>query len=68
MRKKIFLILLCITPVLFFFGMRLMRMIFSTEETESLKSEIIWAIIIGYGASLMLWNLERKIRKGKDSK
>jgi hypothetical protein len=66
--KKIRLILLCTTPVLFFFGMRFMRMIFSTEGSESLKSEIIGAIIVGYGASLGLWYLDRKNRKEKDSK
>lgn len=63
MRKKIFLIQLFISPVFYFFGFRLIRMIFPPEETESLKSEIIWAIIIGYSTSLALWNLHRKSKK-----
>jgi hypothetical protein len=67
MKRKIFIILLFVIPVLYFFGMRLSRMIFQTERTESLKSEIIGAIIIGYTMSLYFWYLDRKSRKEKES-
>jgi hypothetical protein len=67
MKRKIGLILLFVSPVLYFFGIRFVRMIFQTERTESLKSEIITAIIIGYTISLALWYLDRKSRKEKES-
>jgi hypothetical protein len=65
--KRKILIILFITPVLYFFGIRLERMIFQMERTESLKSEIITAIIFGCTMSLYFWYLDRKSRKEKDS-
>jgi hypothetical protein len=67
MKRKIFIILLFVIPVLYFFGMRLKRMIFPRERTESLKSEIIAAIIFGCAMSLYFWYLDRKVRKEKES-
>jgi hypothetical protein len=67
MKRKIFIILLFASPVFFFFGHRLLHVIFPPEGTESFKYEIIKAIMCGYGASLGLWCLDRKSRKEKDS-
>jgi hypothetical protein len=67
MKRKIFIILLFVNPILYFFGLRFMQMIFSTDRTESLKSEIIIAMIIGYTISFALWYLDRKSRKEKES-
>jgi hypothetical protein len=66
MKRKIFIILLFVSPIFFFFGHRLMRMIFTPERIESLKDEVILALMCGYGASLGLWFLDRKSRKEKD--
>jgi hypothetical protein len=63
MRKKIFITLLFFIPVLFFFGMRLLRII--TGNSESFESEIIGALLCGYGGSWGLWRLYRKANKGK---
>jgi len=60
MKKKIFFVALFITPLLFFWGKRLLELIIGNETHESLKIEIITAIFIGYGVSLGLWNLYRK--------
>jgi hypothetical protein len=65
MRKKIFMTLLFVTPVFFFFGIRLLDVIIGRDNQESLTGEIIGALLCGYGGSLGLWYLYRKANKGK---
>jgi hypothetical protein len=48
MKRKVFIILLFLTPILLFFWMRLMHLIFPSDRPESLKSEITGAITGGY--------------------
>lgn len=66
-KKKVFMVLLFCFPILFFFGLRLLRFIFGYENAESLKSEIIGSIICGTLGSLALWNLYRKATKTKET-
>jgi hypothetical protein len=63
MKRKIFIILLFLTPILFFLGMRLLHLIFPPDRPESLKSELTLALMSGYGASIGLWFLFRKAGK-----
>jgi hypothetical protein len=67
MKRKLFIILLFVSPIFFFLGHRLLHVIFPPERSESLKYEIIGAIVCGYGASFGLWSLDRKSRKEKES-
>jgi hypothetical protein len=68
MKRKIFVILLFLTPVLFFCGHRLVKMVFPPDNLESLKMEIIGALMCGYGASLGLWYLDRKVSQKQGEK
>jgi hypothetical protein len=48
--------------------MRLMHLIFPSDRPESLKSEIIGAVISGFLISVGLWNLHRKAGKNQKKK
>ena len=63
MRKKIFYMVLLLTPLLFFFGLRLLRFVIGSETDESLKSEVIHALCCGYAVSLGLWFQYRRVKK-----
>ena len=63
MRKKVFFILLIFTPVLFFFGLRLLKYIVGSESHESFGSEIILSILCGYGASIGLFFQYKNTKK-----
>jgi hypothetical protein len=65
--KKVFKAFLFSTPILFFFGLRLLQFIFGYENAESLKTEIIGSIICGTLSSFGLWHLYRKAAKEKDA-
>jgi hypothetical protein len=63
MKKKTFLILLFVIPILFF-GMYHFLLII-TGSPESLKYEMIGAILCGGAISIGLWNLYGKSRGRK---
>jgi hypothetical protein len=65
--KKLLILLLACTPILFFFGYHFLQMIIAPESAESIKSEIIGSVICGYAISFGIWNLYRKVNK-KDSR
>lgn len=60
MRKKLIVILLCTTPIYFFWGNRLIQYIFGRNNPESLKSEIIGAVFVGYTTSCSAYFIFRK--------
>jgi hypothetical protein len=66
--KTLVLFILFSTPILFFIGNRLLQMFFPPEIPESLKNEIISAVMCGYGASIGLWFLFRKAYKNQKKK
>jgi hypothetical protein len=63
-KKRVLIIYLFFTPILFFIGLRLLHIIIGSPE--SIKYEIIEALICGYGASLGFWMLYRKVNKQKN--
>jgi H+/Cl- antiporter ClcA len=67
-REKLFIILLACTPIFFFFIYHFLLKIVAPESAESIKSEIIGAVICGYAISFGLWNLYRKDNKNKKIK
>ena len=60
MRKRLFIVLLFLTPIFFFFGLRLLRFIMGTDYQETITKEIVEALIYGYTVSLGLWYHYRK--------
>ena len=66
LRKGLLFIFLISTPLLFFFGLRLINFVIGSENTESIKSEVITAVFCGYAVSLGFWfNFLRKSKKKK---
>ena len=67
MKKKLFFVLMFISPVLFFFGLRFFNYIIGREYQETLKQEIIGAVMCAYTGCIGIWLLYRKQRKARDN-
>jgi hypothetical protein len=67
-RNKLLISLLLTTPILFFWGHRFLQMIFPPENPESFISELIGAVMSGYGGSIGFWMLYRKVSKNQERK
>jgi hypothetical protein len=52
MRKKLFIALLLLSPILFWGGNRLLQIAIGNDNQESTKYEIVGALLCGYASSL----------------